>query len=284
MTPAEIEAQYDNRANVPEWADHMARWQAASAAARAALAGEADIPYGPKPRNRFDLFLAPARRHRVPRIVYIHGGYWQRGDRKDYSLVAAPFVAAGLDVAIPSYSHCPDVGVADIVDEMRALMVADWKRSGQRAVVVGHSAGGHLAASLLATDWSSVPGAAGVPADLVRVAYAVSGVYDLTPLPVTTHNQALRLDAAAARAASPLFGPIPPAGRHLVAAVGANETREFIRQSLAIAGHWEGEGPRAECVVLPGHNHFTVVDALSRPDGAVARRIVELARADADRA
>lgn len=283
MTPAEIEAQYDNRANVPEWESHFLRWQAASAQTRADLSPTVDLVYGPKPRNRYDLFEARARRHRVPRVVYIHGGYWQRGDRTDYSLVARPFVAAGLDVAIPSYSHCPDVTVADIVTEMRAFMVADWRASGLRSVVIGHSAGGHLAAALLATDWAKVPGAEGVPADLVRVAYAISGVYDLTPLPGTTHNAALRLDAASAHAASPLFGPIPPAGRHLVAAVGANESREFIRQSLDIAAHWEGKGPTAECVLLPARNHFTVVDALTDPVGAVARRIIALARTDADR-
>lgn len=279
MTPHEFEAQYDNRALVPLWAEHMARWQSASAATREALKPTVDIAYGPAPRQRYDLFEASARRHATPLVVYIHGGYWMRGDRRDYSFVAKPFVAAGFDVAIPSYTLCPDIEVAGIVAEMQAFIVALWRRTGRRPLVVGHSAGGHLAAALLATDWARLAGADGVPADLVRTAYAMSGVFDLTPLPMTSHNQMLKLTPETARAASPRFGELPAAGRRLVAAVGADESREFIRQSLEFAGHWAQAGIDAECVLVPGANHFTVVDQIATAGTPTSRRIVELARA-----
>ena len=89
---------------------------------------------------------------------------------------------------------------------------------------------------MLATDWSRV---AGVPADLVRAGVSLSGVFDLPPLIGTSLNEALRLDAQAARAASPLFWPPPPKGRTLVAAVGGAESAEFLRQSRDIVAAWK---------------------------------------------
>jgi arylformamidase len=262
---------------VPEWASHMARWQALSAQARTALKPSADIPYSAGDRCRFDLFEAAPRRVAMPLVVYIHGGYWMRGDRRDYSFVAAPFVANGCDVAIPSYTLCPDTTIAGIVVEMQAFIRVLWARTGRRPLVVGHSAGGHLAAALLATDWSA-GGEGNVPRDLVRAAYSVSGVFDLTPLPSTTHNETLRLTAATSRASSPRFGPLPAAGRRFVAAVGGSESREFIRQSVDLAGHWSAAGIAAECVLIPGANHFTVVDEVVRTGGATFERILDMAR------
>lgn len=281
MTPNELEAQYDNRAMVPVWPELMARWQESSAALRRETAHSAafDLEYGAAARNRYDLFEARPRRHHAPLVVYIHGGYWMRGDRKDYSLVARALLAAGCDVAIPSYTLCPDIDVAGIVSQMQAFVVALWRRKGRRPMVVGHSAGGHLAAALLATDWARVAGGEGVPADLVRSAYAVSGVFDLAPLLATSHNAVLRLTEASARAASPIHGPVPGGERQLVAAVGANESREFVRQSLEMAQAWSARGIAAECVLIPAANHFTVVDELCRPAGATCRRVIDLARA-----
>ena len=281
MTPQDIEAQYDNRAMVPQWADHMARWQAASDATRAALKPTVDIVYGPAARNRYDLFEARPRRHAMPLIVYIHGGYWMRGDRKDYSFVAKPFVAAGCDVAIPSYSLCPNISVAGIVAELQAFTVALWRQTGRRPMVVGHSAGGHLAAALLASDWARMPGADAVPGDVVRSAYSVSGVFDLMPLPSTSLNAALQLTTSTAKAVSPRHWPVPAGSRQLVAAVGADESREFIRQSLEMARHWSHAGVAAECVLIPSANHFTVVDEVCRAEGATCRRIIDLARDNA---
>jgi arylformamidase len=178
-------------------------------------------------------------------------------------------------VALPSYTLCPAVKVADIVAEMQRFLKAVWERTNERPVVAGHSAGGHLAAAMLATDWSKV---GGVPSDLVRSAYALSGVFDLAPLIGTSINDAVKLDAASAREMSPLLWPAPPKDRTLVAAVGGDESQEFVRQSLAIAGAWSKAGVKAECVVVPGANHFTIVDELARAESAMLARIVGLAR------
>src|SRR5207244_9236412 len=142
-------------------------------------------------------------------------------------------------------------------------------------LVVGHSAGGHLTAAMVASDWSKV---AGVPADLVRAGVAISGVFDLPPLIPTSLNEALRLDAQTARAASPLFWPPPPKGRTLVAAVGGAESAEFLRQSRDIVAAWKQSGLACGYLEVPGANHFTVVEALANPDSPLCAKIAVLAR------
>jgi len=273
MTAIDYEAEYNNRARVPEHVEIMERWQMLSAAYRLASTPENDRPYGGKERQRYDLFVANSGS--APLVVYIHGGYWQRGDRKDFSFIARELNANGITVAIPSYSLAPAASVMEIIDEMVLCLVTLWKKLRRRPLVIGHSAGGHLSAAMLANEWGRV---AGVPADLVRAAYGLSGVYDLAPLIGTSLNQALYLSAGISRAASPMFRPAPAKGRRFVAAVGGDESPEFLRQSREIAQAWEKAGLITENVVVPGANHFTILDELIRPGSPVLTRITDLAR------
>jgi arylformamidase len=168
----------------------------------------------------------------------------------------------------------------EIGDEIQACLAALCKKTRKRPTVVGHSAGGHLTAEMMARSWGSF---AGVPADLARTGYAISGLFDLSPLIGTSLNQALSLSKGTARAASPLFRPPSPKGRHLVAAVGGDESGEFLRQSREIAEGWSKVGIDATCEVIAGTNHFTVVEELIRPGSAMLTRIVAMAHeADAD--
>lgn len=273
MATIDYEAEYNNRRRVPEHAEIMARWAAHSERVRSSIPCELGVPYGPGPRHRYDLFKPRTEATDAPLVVYIHGGYWQRGDRADYSFVAEALVSKGAYVVVPSYTLCPDASVAEIIVEMRQFLLSLWKRNGTHPVVVGHSAGGHLAAAMLATDWTQY----GAPADLVRAGYAISGVFELEPLMHTSLNEALRLTPDSARDASPLLWPPPPPDRSFVAAVGGAESPEFMRQSLDLARAWSAAGVKAECVVVPDANHFTVVDELVRPASAMVQRVLQLA-------
>jgi arylformamidase len=268
----DYEAEYNNRQRVPEYPEVAERWSMLAAAYRLAGTTELDQPYGPRERHRYDLFHAAAED--APLAVYIHGGYWQRGDRKDYSFVARELNAGGITVAIPSYTLSPTVSIMEIGDEIQQCLAALWKKTGKQPLVIGHSAGGHLTAEMLARSWS---GFAGVPNDLVRSGYAISGVFDLAPLIGTSLNEALGLTPGTARAASPLFRPPPPKGRRLVAVVGGDESSEFLRQSRQIAESWSKVGLDATCEVVEGTNHFTVVDELIRPGSAMLKTIVAMA-------
>ena len=273
MSDLDYEAQYNNRRRVPEHVDITARWAAASQDYRGKAGARLDLAYGPGERHRYDLY--PAAAAAAPVLVYIHGGYWQRGDRRDFAFVARELNAAGLTVVLPSYSLCPAVGVMDIVGELRTFLVALWQQERIHPLLVGHSAGGHLAAALLASDWSTTHG---VPRDLVRAGYAISGVFDLPPLLGTSLNEALRLTPEAARAVSPMFWPPPAKERAFVAAVGGLESEEFLRQSREMAHTWQQAGVSAEAVVVAGRNHFTIVDELTQPKSAMFKSVVALAR------
>lgn len=277
-TGLDLEAEYDNRRRVPEYEAIAGVWAAASKSSRGSAKAQLDLGYGKGDRNRYDLFEAKGSvpGGRAPLVAFIHGGYWQRGDREASAWVARELTAKGCSVALPSYTLCPATTVMGIVEEMRAFLVALWQRTRQFPVVSGHSAGGHLAAAMLATDWSKV---SGVPADLVRAAYAISGVFELAPLIPTSLNEALKLDAASAAAASPLQWPAPSKSATLVAAVGGDESQEFIRQSLTIALAWGKAGAKTECVIAPAANHFTVLDGLGDAESGMLARIAGLARA-----
>ena len=176
-------------------------------------------------------------------------------------------------MAIPSYDLCPQVSIDDIITQMRmaARALAPLSR---RLVVSGHSAGGHLAACLMATDWRSVDAA--LPQDLVKAAYAISGLFDLGPLVKTSINNALGLDEAAARRASPLFWPAPSHGS-LDAVVGGDESAEYHRQSRMIVDAWGHAGIETRFAEVPGANHFTAIAPLADPDSPMTQRLRELA-------
>ncbi len=226
----DYEVEYNNRARVPENPALMAGWARDAAAYRAEHTPR-QIAYGAGPRNTIDLFSGDGQ---GPIVVFIHGGYWQALDGSSFSHCARGLNAHGIDVAVPSYDLCPQVAVDTIIDQMRAA-ARELARLGRPLVISGHSAGGHLAACLLATDWPAQD--AFLPKDLVIAAYAISGLFDLVPLVETSINKALGLDEAAARAASPLFWR-PPAHGSLDAVVGETESAEYHRQSRIVTETW----------------------------------------------
>ena len=227
MAAVDYEIEYNNRARVPENPALMAGWARDAAAYRERHAPRA-VAYGPGVRNTIDVFPGDDQ---GPIVVFIHGGYWQALDGSSFSHCARGLNAHGISVAIPTYDLCPQVTVDAIIQQMRAA-ARELARLGHSLVISGHSAGGHLAACMLATDWRAYD--ASLPKDPIIAAYAISGLFDLVPLVGTSINKALRLDATAAKAASPLFWKPPVRGR-LDAMVGGNESAEYFRQSRTIA-------------------------------------------------
>jgi len=276
MADMDYEAEYNNRARVPEYEQIFLRWarDAENYRADALKEGRAvlGLAYGDTPRQTVDLFL-PTESAAAPLAVFVHGGYWRSLDPSLFSHLARGLNARGIAVAVPGYDLCPIVTIADIIEQIRRVCVFLWQRRGQRMLVYGHSAGGHLAACMVATDWSSLYPKA--PADLVPAGYAISGLFDLTPLLATSANQDLKLDAERARAVSPQFWPLPP-GRVLDTVVGALESSEFRRQSRAVAETWKRGGAETRFAEIAAMNHFTVVDGLAEPQNPMTARVAEL--------
>ena len=272
MVEINYEKEYDNRARVPEHPQIFARWATDAESYRASLSGlqVERVNYGPTIREVIDLFDA---RPGAPLAVFIHGGWWRNFDPSLFSHFAIGLNAHQIGVALPGYNLCPQVGIADIIDEMRRALLALWRRYHTRMLVLGHSAGGHLTAALLATDWSSLDPTA--PIDLVPAGYAISGVFDLMPLIYVSVNQDFRLDEEGARKNSPVSWPAPR-GLALDTVVGARESNEFLRQSRLMADVWGKAGVATRYEEISEANHFTVLDPLTDPNSAMVARLVAL--------
>ena len=261
--PAWLDAQYNNRARVAEAPDILERWANASALARAQSDCVLDIPYGAAPSETLDVFRTG--RADAPVFVFIHGGYWRALDKRDHSFVAPALVDAGAMVVVPNYALCPSVSIEQITLQIVQALAWTCRHAHahggdpRRIVVGGHSAGGHLAAMMLACEWQKV--GADLPARLLQGALSISGVFEMEPLRHTPFLAGdLRLSAASAKRLSPALMPAP-AGP-LAAVVGGDESEEFLRQSRLIRDAW-GATAVPVCEAIPGTNHFTVLHELA---------------------
>ncbi|HJV95603.1 MAG TPA: alpha/beta hydrolase [Albitalea sp.] len=274
--PAWLDAQYDNRARVAEHPQIFERWAKASALARDGLSRRLDIAYGRGPNETLDIFPAP--RAGAPVLVFIHGGWWRAFDKRDHSFIAPTFVHAGAMVVVPNYALCPAVSIETIALQMTQALAWTWRHAAlyggdpQRIVVAGHSAGAHLAAMLLCCDWPAV--APDLPADMLRRALAISGVYELEPLRHTPFLQSdLRLTPASARRLSPALFPAPQGT--LYAAAGADESWEFLRQNALIQQAW-GRDAVPVCETVAGAHHYSVLHELVDPKSRLNGMAMEL--------
>jgi acetyl esterase/lipase len=262
--PQEIlDAAYNNMAAVSDSQARLDGWAARSAALRARQPSELDIPYGDAARQRFDIFRCGEAG--APLLAFIHGGWWQRNSKEIFCCMAEGPLAAGFDVAMIGYTLAPEAGLTRIVHEVRAALdaiVAREAGSGQarRLLLSGWSAGGHLTATVL-----DHPGVFG--------GLSISGVFDLAPIRHSYINDKLRLSEAEVGDLSPLRAP--PSAKPMLVVYGSSELPELRRQSEAFARGRDG----VRLLPLEGHDHFSILEELASPDGAIVRHLVSALRA-----
>ena len=270
----DYDKEYDTRGRVPDAADILGRMAKDAATYRtqavANKRAELDVRYGETPREIVDIFFSEAGPD-APLAIFIHGGYWRALQPSAFSQVAAGLNAHGVTVALPGYNLCPQVGIGDIVEEMRRAALYLHKRFNKCLLVLGHSAGGHLTGALFATDWAKL----GAPADLVPAAMGISGLYDLVPMVATAMNNDFKLTDAEAKRLSPLLWPAPK-GRTFDAVVGGAESEEFHRQSRTIADTWRVAGIATLYNPTPNDNHFTVIEPLADKNSTMVKRLLEI--------
>lgn len=258
--PAWLDHQYNNRLHVPQFQDYLNRWERQSRETEAALPVTRDIRYGPLPRERLDIFAADTPAAKT--LLFIHGGYWHLFDKTLFYFLARSFRARGITTLLLNYPRAPEHTPDQMVLSCRRAVQwlyhhgAAYGAPPHQLYVAGHSAGGHLAAMLLATDWSRSD--AGVPANGLKGAVLVSGLFDLEPIRLSYINQVLAMDEAMAARNSPLRLQ-PRAGCPVVVAVGQQETAAFQDQSRGLYEAWK-EKAAMQLLVVPGANHFSVVE------------------------
>jgi arylformamidase len=269
--PLDLEAEYSNRHRVPGWEPIIRGFERDAVAFRTAREGHSElgVRYGDHPRHFVDIFHPDERDENRPLVVFIHGGYWRSLHPSTFSHLAAGPNAHGFSVAMPAYRLCPEVSVAEIVEDARSACRMLHDRLSAPLVVCGWSAGGHLTACVAATDWIG----RGQPAQIVKAGLAISGLFELAPLLRTSINETLGLDKQSADAASPVSWR--PTGKRFESFVGDDESSEFHRQTRLIAERWKAHIPTASHV-MPGFNHYTTPASLADPGSELTRTLASL--------
>ncbi|MEQ8967846.1 MAG: alpha/beta hydrolase [Azospirillaceae bacterium] len=272
----EIDREYDVESAVPDFPRYADVFVTESERARRELDAVLDVPFGPTRAEHLDIY--PAAEPGAPVFVFIHGGYWRILSSKEFALVARGPVARGATVVVTNYALCPAVTISEITRQSRAAIawirhnIERYNGDPERVVVAGHSAGGQQVARLLATDWE---GDYALPGDVVKAGIAISGVFDLRPLPHSWLAPKLRLDHDTVMRESPQLD-VRPCPSPLVVTVGGDETPEFLRQSADYLAAWRAAGNDGRDFAQPGLNHFTAIEGYCHADSPLTAMTLDL--------
>ena len=276
-SPEEIDAQYNNRALVPEHPQLYEQWQPLCAQVLADFTCHQDVAYGASQRERMDIVL-PNSAGPHPVLLYIHGGYWMSRSKSDQTFLARAYAEAGIAFVLVEYDLIPSVGMNDVVYQCRAATAwlhahaDEYGLDTERFFVSGHSAGGHLTAMLADTDWATFCDG---PADLIKGGVAISGIYDLTPIRHSYMQETLALSEADVATNSPQFFKTAPRVPLIVAPGGA-ESDAFRHQSRNLVNTWNAVNGNCSYLEVPGCNHFTILSEFSDPESQLAKATMEM--------
>ena len=269
-----LEKGYNVRLLVDDFDGLIEKWSKWSEDFRANADSSLNCQYGDGEKDKLDIFRCG--KPNAPLFIFIHGGYWQRGDKSIYSFVANSFVNSGIDVALIGYQLCPGATMTNIVDKIREAIVWIWNNADEYSIsknrinVSGHSAGGHITGMILATDWKEV--SKNLPDNLVKTGIPISGLYQLNPIRETTIADALGLDDAESLALSPHFFK-PQTEAPILVTLGGGETPEFHWQTDNFVNKWKGLKASLDYFAEPDVDHFGVVERLANFESQIFTKV-----------
>jgi len=270
----ELDDNYNQNSLVPDNSPFKERKIRDSGRARERLECIRDVAYGPSLKERLDIF--PAARKGAPIQIFIHGGAWKSGNKDEVSYPAPVFHDAGANYVAVNFASVPDAMIEEQIRQCRAAIAwvyanaASFGGDPNRIYVSGHSSGGHVTGMMVVTDWEGI---FGLPADVIKGAAPVSGMFDLEPVRHSWRNTYLGLDEARADALSAIRH-IPTTKIPLVISYGTGELPEFQRQSETFAAAWQAAGQSCELIVVEGLNHFEMGAAFGDGDCPFVKAIL----------
>lgn len=278
LTPEEHEFQYNPQRAFPNFADHQAARAPANARAHDTLRCARDVHYGEHPLRRLDIYPAEGAEGLSPVHLFLHGGYWRAQDKANFAFVAELFVTRGVTAVIVNYELAP----ASTLDGVAysAIAAMDWvlreiaAHGGdpRRVSLSGHSAGAHLGAEILAVDWAE----RGLDPAAITGAVLISGIFDPAPTVLTSVNAEVRLTSEIAARRNVEARP-PRVACPVAVAVGGLEPWQWIDQSFRYSHHLRRHDRDPEVHVLPGWNHFDILDQYLDPESPLARMCLKAA-------
>ncbi|QIM47841.1 alpha/beta hydrolase [Pusillimonas sp. DMV24BSW_D] len=277
------QAELDKNYNQGEWAPNirqiLQRYGARSETARERLGNPEKLSYGDSEVETFDLFRA--ENEKAPLHVFIHGGAWRAGKAAGYHFPAQMFLDNGISYAALDFGYVQDIGLDGMAEQLRNAIAWMYKNADKlgidkdRIYISGHSSGGHLGGVLLVTDWSKYD----VPADVIKGATLISGMYDLKPVRLSARSSYVPFTDELEDAMS--------TQRHLdkintpvILAYGGLETDEFKRQTQDFAKAMKEAGKPVELIFAEHYNHFEIMDDFGNPYGLVSAAALTQAGAE----
>ena len=253
-----LDDAYANAAYIPDADRFLTYWDETARSYRDAehTLGRAQLnqPYGADPNQVFDLFF-PAGRP-VGLMIFVHGGYWLRFGRRDFSHLAQGACSRDWAVALPSYPLAPGASIPQITQSVSLAINQIARRIPGPIVLAGHSAGGHLVARMGQGD----SGLSCETRTRIQTIVPISPVADLRPLMQTEMNGPLGLTEDIAKAESPALHRAPKRVRTHVW-VGADERPAFLEQAQLLAKNWQ-----SSLTIEPGKHHFDIISGLENPE------------------
>ncbi len=270
-----LDAEYNNQAKVSNFMSYVKEWNALCDTTLHEYQDHVTYCYDEGSGQKLDLIYPSDRPNNpCPVQIFFHGGYWKALSKDNFTFVARAFAEHGIATAIVDYGLIPMVTMQELVTQCRrsvAFLYAHSEALGLDADqihVSGHSAGGHLAAMCLATDWTDLD--ASLPAQIIKSAVGVSGLYNLLPIKLCFLQADLKLDMETVAQMSPVNRNEPKSGlMHLV--VGSKEGDEYLAQSNAMHDAWPEKSTMPQ--ILSPYNHFSIMSSLADPSSELARLI-----------
>ncbi|MGM9499246.1 MULTISPECIES: alpha/beta hydrolase [Desertifilum] len=272
---AELDEQYNAAKAGLDLLGYLEFYTQSSERVRSLIPHHLNVSYGPTLAEHLDIF--PANQPLAPILVFIHGGYWVMLSSQDFSFVAQGPFAGGVTTIVPNYALCPKVTIDEIVRQNRAAIAWIYKNAESfggdpnRIFVSGHSAGGHLTAMLMATDWEDY----GLPHDVIKGGFAISGLFDLMPFPYTWLQPQLQFTWDQVLRNSPIYH-IPKQASPLIITYGEEETPEFHRQSQEFLTAWKANNLPGKYLPQPQKHHLDVIDGFLDPQHSLCQSLFQL--------
>ncbi|BAZ10502.1 putative esterase [Calothrix sp. NIES-4071] len=273
-TQAQLDAEYNPGELGIDIPAYMNCYTNNSTKCREELSCQLNIPFGPTLVEHLDIF--PASQPCAPIMVFIHGGYWMMASSKEFSFVASSMMSAGITTVVINYALCPKVTIDEIVRQTRAAIAWVYRNAENfggnpnRIYVSGHSAGGHLTAMSMITDWESDYG---LPNNIIKGGCTISGLFDLMPFPYTWLQPKIQLTWGEVLRNSPIRH-IPETAGSLIVTYGEEESSEFHRQSQDFLNAWKSKGLQGEYLAQSGKNHFTAIDGFLDTNSPLCKAIL----------